>query len=259
MLFFQVSSGLHSVRYSVEAEKYRAAAGYMASSGLSGHNLYHGGPVDAVTAAAAAAKYLESSKNFNENHKNFLPELNKGLGDGGAYGKAFMEPNAGNSALSDGAGGNSNTSASKAYLETAKLYMDSKNYAAEVQRAYMDAAAKSYAEKCQEPTGGVGGGSTNGVETVDGVKSADSGSPSNASASSVNFSSPSLGNYGLYGQAAAAAAGVGQTGNGGLAGLPGAGAQSLPGIVPLSLSQYASPTGTYPPSGEYRRPLPVIF
>ena len=123
------------MRYSVEAEKYRAAAGYMASSSLASQHLYHGGSVDPVT--AAAAKYLETSKNFNEGSKNFLPEnvLNKGLVENYGPTKSYGSDN---SANSDG------TAASKAYLETAKLYMDSKNYAAEVQRAYMDAAAKSF-------------------------------------------------------------------------------------------------------------------
>ena len=112
------------MRYSVEAEKYRAAAGYMASSSLASQHLYHGGSVDPVT--AAAAKYLETSKNFNDGS-------NKGLGDNYGPTKNYGSES-----------GSNNDSASKAYLETAKLYMDSKNYAAEVQRAYMDAAAKSF-------------------------------------------------------------------------------------------------------------------
>lgn len=130
-----MGSSLDPVRYSVEAEKYRAAAGYMASSSLASQHLYHGGSVDPVT--AAAAKYLETSKNFNEGSKNFLPEnvLNKGLGDNYGPAKNYGSETSAN---------NDANSASKAYLETAKLYMDSKSYAAEVQRAYMDAAAKSF-------------------------------------------------------------------------------------------------------------------
>ena len=233
---------MDSVRYSVEAEKYRAAAGYMASSGLGGHNLYPGGSVDPVTAAAAAAKYLESSK-FNESQKNFLPDLNKGLNDNSAYGSQN-----GGTAASDA--NNSSTNASKAYLETAKLY--------EAQRAYMD-AAKSYAEKCEGNGAQSAESDNSGAKGIDGRHGLD-GNPSSNSSPSVSFTSQSLANYQLYGQAAAAAAaaGVGQAGNGALpAGL--SGAQPLSGIVPLSLSQYASPTGTYPSSGEYRRPLPVIF
>jgi len=78
------------------------------------------------------------------------------------------------------------------------------------------------------------------------------------SSSAVSFPNPTLANY--YSQA-----GQG-TNPGSLPGLSGLvsqstvnGPQSIPGIVPLSLSQYASPGGTYPPTGEYRRPLPVIF
>ena len=239
-MYGQVASSLDPVRYSVEAEKYRAAAGYMASTaGLSSHNLYHGAPVDPVS--AAAAKYLETSKNYDTT-KNFLPEslLNKGLVDNyaaaaAAASKTFTDPNNG-----DG------SAASKAYLETAKLYMDSKNYAAEVQRAYMDAAAKSYAEKCQESN-------NDGLDMKH-----ERNDIATSNAPSVNFAS--AGQMPYYGQ-------PGQPGNSvpSIPGLPGLvsqttnAAQPLPGIVPLSLSQYASPTGTYPPSGEYRRPLPVIF
>ena len=68
--------------------------------------------------------------------------------------------------------------------------------------------------------------------------------------------------YAAAGQAAAAAAAASSSTQaaGGQAAAAAAAAAALSGIVPLSLSQhYAPPAGTYPPSGEYRRPLPVIF
>ena len=233
--WLQVGQSLDPVRYSVEAEKYRAAAGYMATSGLTSQHLYHGGSVDPV--AAAAAKYLESSKNFNEGSKNFLLDnvLNKGLVDN--YGPAKSYGDVGG-ATTDG------TVASKAYRETAKLYMDSKNYAAEVQRAYMDAAAKSFqAEKSHD-----------NADEMDVKSERNDAAHSNAPPSSVSFSNQSLANY--YSQAGQGASPAALPG---LSNLSTSGPQPLSGIVPLSLSQYAAPNGAYPPSGEYRRPLPVIF
>uniref|UniRef100_A0A0P4XKC9 Transcription factor Sox-14-like protein n=1 Tax=Daphnia magna TaxID=35525 RepID=A0A0P4XKC9_9CRUS len=263
----QVGSSLD--RYSVEAEKYRAAAGYMAGH----HNLYgHGAaPVDPVT-AAAAAKYLESSgKGFNTSGSSndggsqkgsaFLAELSGGkASDSGNY------PNSNNNKSYSENGSNSdNSAAAKAYLETAKLYMDSKNYAAEVQRAYMDAAAKSiYGDgknvqhdqhNSSSNSEGGGAASMDGSGTIKGERS-DGSSPSAIHSSSSPFSNPSaLANY--YSQAAAAAA-AGQAASSSVAN-GAAAAAALSGIVPLSLSQYAPPTGTYPSPGEYRRPLPVIF
>lgn len=248
-------------RYSVEAEKYRAAAGYMAGH----HNLYghSAGSVDPVT--AAAAKYLESSgKGFNTSgssndggsQKNFLPELNK-PSDGNSY----QNSNNNKSSYSDNGNNSDNGSAAaKAYLETAKLYMDSKNYAAEVQRAYMDAAAKSiYGDgKIHDQHNSSSNSEGGGASSMDGgVKGerADGSSPPGIHPSSSPFSNPTaLASY--YSQAAAAVAG--QAANNSAAN-GAAAAAALSGIVPLSLSQYAPPTGTYPSSGEYRRPLPVIF
>lgn len=257
-------------RYSAEAEKYRAAAGYMAGH----HNLYghSAGSVDPVT-AAAAAKYLESAgKGFNtsgssneggsQKNLTFLPELSGGkAGDGNNY-----QSSNNNKSYTENGSNSDNSAAAKAYLETAKLYMDSKNYAAEVQRAYMDAAAKSiYGEgkgaqhdqhnSSSNSEGSGGNGSMDGSTTVKGERS-DGSSPSGIHSSSSPFSNPTaLANY--YSQAAAAAA-AGQAASNSVAN-GAAAAAALSGIVPLSLSQYAPPTGTYPSPGEYRRPLPVIF
>lgn len=231
------------------------------------HNLYghSAGPVDPV---AAAAKYLESSagKGFNTSgssssdagsQKNssvsFLPDLGKG-NDGSHY----QNTNNNKSYSENGTGPNDGSAAAKAYLETAKLYMDSKNYAAEVQRAYMDAAAKSiYGEGKSHDQHNSSSNSESGLtSSMDGsnVKNerADGSSPPNIHTSSSPFSNPTaLASY--YSQAAAAVAGQAAGGTGANA------AAALSGIVPLSLSQYAPPTGTYPSPSEYRRPLPVIF
>ena len=257
-------------RYSVEAEKYRAAAGYMAGH----HNLYGAGPVDPV---AAAAKYLESSasKGFNTSGSS------SNGGDGGSqknssFGLAdlakgndanhhYSGQNTNNNKIyaeNSGTAGNDSSAAAKAYLETAKLYMDSKNYAAEVQRAYMDAAAKSIyggEGKSSHDQHNSSSNSDSGPSIGDGVKNerAENGSSPTGihhhTSSSSPFSNPTaLASY--YSQAAAQAAVAGGTAANGAAA-----AAALSGIVPLSLSQYAPPTGTYPSSSEYRRPLPVIF
>lgn len=213
----QVGSSLDPARYSVEAEKYRAAAGY--------HNLY--GSADPM-AAAAAAKYLETSNKGDEGSK---PDSSYSQGG-----------NDNSTSSSDGINNSSSSAASKAYLESAKLYMDSKNYAAEVQRAYMDAAAKSiYGEsgKDHHQQGGVSDGSAD-IKNERG----DGSSP-------PGFNPATLANY--YSQAAAAAAAAGASSN--PAGLAHQTSSALSGIVPL----YPSPAGTYPSSGEYRRPLPVLF
>lgn len=218
------SSSLDTVRYSVEAEKYRAAAGYMA-----GHNLYGADP---VAAAAAASKYLEASSAG----KSGDGELNNSTSGG----KSSYTESSG--ASNDGSANSS--AASKAYLETAKLYMDSKNYAAEVQRAYMlDAAAKSiYNDSGKNESSG-------GTEMAD-IKNERSDGPS-----PPGFHPATLASY--YSQAAAAAAVAGQPGN------PATGLshhhQSPSGLSGLVPGLYSSPAGTYPSSGEYRRPLPVIF
>ena len=254
-------------RYSVEAEKYRAAAGYMAA----GHqHLYgHGaGSVDPVT--AAAAKYLESSgKGFNtsgssndggsQKSSSFLPDLNKST-----EGNSYQTGNNNKGSYSDNSVSNGDSAAAKAYLETAKLYMDSKNYAAEVQRAYMDAAAKSiYGDSgkihdqhnSSSNSDGGGGSSMDGAGPVKGERADGASPPGLHSVSSSPFSNPTaLASY--YSQAAAAVAG--QAANSSAAN-GAAAAAALSGIVPLSLSQYAPPAGTYPSPGEYRRPLPVIF
>jgi hypothetical protein len=130
----------------------------------------------------------------------------------------------------------------------------------------MDAAAKSiYGEgkgaqhdqhnSSSNSEGSGGNGSMDGSTTVKGERS-DGSSPSGIHSSSSPFSNPTaLANY--YSQAAAAAA-AGQAASNSVAN-GAAAAAALSGIVPLSLSQYAPPTGTYPSPGEYRRPLPVIF
>lgn len=238
-------------RYSVEAEKYR---GYMTGH----HNLYAPAPasVDPVTAAAAAAKYLESSGKSNfgaesgaqKSSSGFLPELGSKSPESG-YSNANN-----NKAYGEAAGNGDGSAAAKAYLETAKLYMDSKNYAAEVQRAYMDAAAKSiYGEgKPHDAHNSSTNSDGSGASSMDsGVKSerGDGATPPNIHSSPSPFSNPSaLANY--YSQAAAAVAGQAANPNA---------AAALSGIVPLSLSQYGTAPGSYPASGEYRRPLPVIF
>lgn len=264
-LIVQVSTSLD--RYSVEAEKYRAAAGYMAGH----HNLYghSAGPVDPVT--AAAAKYLESSgKGFNTSGSSNDGGSQKNSNSSGSFladlstnkandGNNYQSSN-NNKSYSENGGNNDGSAAAKAYLETAKLYMDSKNYAAEVQRAYMDAAAKSiYGEgKLHDQHNSSSNSEGNGAGSMDGgVKSerTDGSSPSGIHSSSSPFSNPTaLASY--YSQAAAAVAGQAAS-NSAVNGA--AAAAALSGIVPLSLSQYAPPTGTYPSSGEYRRPLPVIF
>lgn len=221
------------MRYSVaEAEKYRAAAGFHMAGHH--HNLYSADPV----AAAAAAKYLEASGSKTDEHN----KSDSSVGHYGTPNGGKSSYNADSSSASSDGNSSSTAAASKAYLETAKLYMDSKNYAAEVQRAYMlDAAAKSMSDSMHHETEGI-----KSERNHDG-----SASPPSAAGA---FNPTTLANY--YSQAAAAAAAVGQPGSTSV-GLPHHQSPSaLSGIVP---GLYAPPAGTYPSPGEYRRPLPVIF
>ena len=227
-------SSLDAARYSVEAEKYR---GYH-------HNALYG----SAEHMTAAAKYLESSSgnksDGGSSQKSFEAKTDNNSGGYQAAGKnsSYAE----SSASSDGNNSSSTAAASKAYLESAKLYMDSKNYAAEVQRAYMDAAAKSvmYSDVGKEVNADASGGHHPDLKS----ERADGSSP-------PGFNPASLVNY-YHSQAAAAVAAAGSN----PAGLSPHQAPALSGIVPLTaLSQYPPPAGSYPSSGEYRRPLPVLF